>query len=41
VVDADGRPIGMLDITDLIGLDPPARLEETRPVLKLADRLSA
>jgi hypothetical protein len=23
VVDADGRPVGMLDITDLIGLDPP------------------
>ena len=25
VVDADGRPVGMLDITDLIGLDPARR----------------
>jgi arabinose-5-phosphate isomerase len=41
VVDAGGRPIGMLDITDLIGLDPPVRFEESPPVLKLAERLSA
>ena len=40
VVDGAGRPVGMLDITDLIGLEPlePA---QTRPVLRLTDRLSA
>lgn len=37
VVDADGRPVGMLDITDLIGLDP-AIAAEPRPVLRLLDR---
>ncbi len=41
MVDADGRPVGMLDITDLIGLDPPAEEGETRPVLRLADRKTA
>jgi arabinose-5-phosphate isomerase len=41
VVDADGRPVGMLDITDLIGLDPPAAAAESRPVLRLSGRLSA
>ena len=41
VVDADGRPLGMLDITDLIGLDPPGEASEIRPVLRLADRKTA
>jgi arabinose-5-phosphate isomerase len=41
VVDADGRPIGMLDITDLIGLETPAAGADSRPPLRLADRLSA
>jgi arabinose-5-phosphate isomerase len=41
VVDSDGRPVGMLDITDLIGLDPTPATDETRPVLRLADRKTA
>lgn len=41
VVDADGRPVGMLDITDLIGLDPAAGDAESRPPLRLADLKSA
>ena len=41
VVDADGRPVGVLDITDLIGLEPPDSAAETRPVLRLTDRKSA
>jgi arabinose-5-phosphate isomerase len=41
VVDADGRPVGMLDITDLIGLEPPDAAAETRPALRLADRKTA
>lgn len=41
VVDADGRPVGMLDITDLIGLEPAATAGESRPVLRLADRKTA
>jgi arabinose-5-phosphate isomerase len=41
VVDADGRPVGMLDITDLIGLDPPEPAAETRPVLRLPERKTA
>jgi len=41
VVDAEGRPVGMLDITDLIGLEPVASVAETRPVLKLAERKTA
>ena len=41
VVDGEGRPIGMLDITDLIGLEPVEPASETRPLLRLADRLSA
>jgi arabinose-5-phosphate isomerase len=41
VVDGDGRPIGMLDITDLIGLEPAVGGAETRPVLRLSDRRSA
>ncbi|MBX9583092.1 MAG: KpsF/GutQ family sugar-phosphate isomerase [Gemmataceae bacterium] len=39
VVDADGRPVGLLDITDLIGLAPAAA--DPRPALRLADRRSA
>ena len=41
VVDADGRPIGMLDITDLIGLDPAPGATDSRPSLRLVDRKSA
>jgi arabinose-5-phosphate isomerase len=41
VVDADGRPVGMLDITDLIGLDPAPAASETRPALRLAGRKTA
>jgi arabinose-5-phosphate isomerase len=35
VVDADGRPVGMLDVTDLIGVDLPE--DSAPPVLKLVD----
>jgi arabinose-5-phosphate isomerase len=41
VVDADGRPVGMLDITDLIGFAAPDQAAESRPVLRLADRKTA
>ena len=41
VVDEDGKPVGMLDITDVIGLDPAPEVTESRPVLRLADRKSA
>ncbi|MBM3979466.1 MAG: KpsF/GutQ family sugar-phosphate isomerase [Planctomycetes bacterium] len=41
VVGADGRPLGMLDITDLIGLDPAPGVAESRPTLRLIDRKSA
>jgi arabinose-5-phosphate isomerase len=41
VVDADGRPVGMLDITDVIGLDPAPAAPESRPALRLADRKTA
>ena len=41
VVDAEGRPVGMIDITDLIGLEPSVPTAPPPPVLKLADRLSA
>jgi arabinose-5-phosphate isomerase len=41
VVDADGKPVGMLDITDLIGLEPAPAVPESRPVLRLADRKTA
>lgn len=41
VVDAAGRPVGMIDITDLIGLAPPPIAAEPRPQLRLADRRSA
>jgi arabinose-5-phosphate isomerase len=41
VVDADGRPVGMLDITDLIGLDPAGGAADSRPPLRILDRKSA
>jgi arabinose-5-phosphate isomerase len=41
VVDAGGRPVGMLDITDVIGLEPAPAAAGTRPVLRLADRRTA
>lgn len=41
VVDPEGRPVGMLDITDLIGLEPEAPAEQSRPALRLVDPLSA
>jgi arabinose-5-phosphate isomerase len=41
VVDVAGRPVGMLDITDLIGLEPAISESETRPVLRLMDRKTA
>jgi arabinose-5-phosphate isomerase len=41
VVDGEGRPVGMLDITDLIGLDPAAGAADSRPPLRLLDRKSA
>lgn len=41
VVDPGGRPVGMLDITDVIGLDPAPAAGGTRPVLRLADRRTA
>jgi arabinose-5-phosphate isomerase len=41
VVDADGRPVGMLDITDLIGLEPATTVTESRPPLRLLDRKTA
>jgi arabinose-5-phosphate isomerase len=37
VVDPDGCPVGMLDITDLIGYEPTSKLPETRPLLRLVD----
>jgi arabinose-5-phosphate isomerase len=37
VVDEDGRPVGLLDITDLIGLDPETEAKETRPVLRVVE----
>ncbi|HEX4607973.1 MAG TPA: KpsF/GutQ family sugar-phosphate isomerase [Urbifossiella sp.] len=41
VVDDDGRPVGMIDITDLIALTPAGSPAESRPPLRLADRRSA
>ena len=35
VVDVDGRPVGMLDITDVIGLDPTNPTAGNRPPLRL------
>jgi arabinose-5-phosphate isomerase len=41
VVDTDDRPVGMLDITDVIGLEPPAGGAPSRPPLRLFDRITA
>jgi arabinose-5-phosphate isomerase len=41
VVDQEGRPVGMLDITDLIGLEPASVSSESRPLLRLANRKTA
>ncbi|MCE9566876.1 MAG: KpsF/GutQ family sugar-phosphate isomerase [Planctomycetes bacterium] len=41
VVDSESRPVGMLDITDLIGLEAAAGGAESRPVLRLAERKTA
>ncbi len=41
VVDAEGCPVGMLDITDLIGLDSASSQADSRPPLRLLDRKSA
>ncbi len=41
VVDEAGRPVGMLDITDLIGLDPLAGIGDSRTNLRLIERKSA
>jgi len=35
VVDDFGRPVGLLDVTDLIGLDPEEPAPTTRPVLRV------
>jgi arabinose-5-phosphate isomerase len=35
VVDGAGRPVGMLDITDLIGVDPDDAPREPRPALRV------
>lgn len=41
VVDAAGRPVGMLDITDVIGAEPTTPVTGNRPPLRLFDRPSA
>jgi arabinose-5-phosphate isomerase len=41
VVDGEGRPVGMLDITDLIGLDTGAASSDSRPFPRLNERKSA
>ena len=41
VVDADGKPVGMLDITDLIGLGSANSPAESRTPVRLLDRKSA
>ena len=38
VVDADGRPVGMLDITDLIGREVQPPGGSPRPPLRLFDK---
>jgi arabinose-5-phosphate isomerase len=35
VVDVDGRPLGLLDITDLIGLVPALEVDEPAPAVRL------
>jgi arabinose-5-phosphate isomerase len=41
VVDSQGCPVGMLDITDLIGIDQSAGTTDSRPPLRLVERKSA
>jgi arabinose-5-phosphate isomerase len=41
VVDVDGRPVGMLDITDVIGFNSDLDVLESWPTLRLADRKTA
>jgi arabinose-5-phosphate isomerase len=41
VVDNNVCPVGMLDITDLIGFDPTPSSTESRPILRMADRKTA
>jgi arabinose-5-phosphate isomerase len=41
VVDKDHCPIGMLDITDLIGFESVSNSTEIRPALRLVDRKTA
>ena len=41
VVDRDGCPVGMLDITDLIGYEVAPNLPETRPLLRLVESKTA
>lgn len=41
VVDEDGRPVGMLDITDVIGLDPSISVGDSPSPLRLIGRKSA
>jgi arabinose-5-phosphate isomerase len=41
VVDSEGCPVGMLDITDVVGLDPGAGALDSRLQLRLNDRKSA
>jgi arabinose-5-phosphate isomerase len=38
VLDDSGRPVGMLDITDVIGREPPANSNASRPPLRLLPR---
>jgi arabinose-5-phosphate isomerase len=39
VVDPDGTPVGMLDITDMIGIDPTPVAVESRPPLRIVERV--
>jgi arabinose-5-phosphate isomerase len=41
VVNSEGCPVGMLDITDLIGIDQSAGTADSRPPLRLVERKSA
>jgi arabinose-5-phosphate isomerase len=41
VVDSEGCPVGMLDITDLIGIDQSTSSADSRPSLRLVERKSA
>jgi arabinose-5-phosphate isomerase len=41
VVDSAGCPVGMLDITDLIGIDQSPGTADSRPPLRLVERKSA